>query len=413
MRLKNKITPTPPNEQWMSLKMLNKFTYSDCIYFLVATSFCLISSGNAPPLIALGLATIVWLVSRQYPDILQLVKHLYFRPVFLLLFLPWIGLIYSDNITSGLDYALKTKYLFLLIIMFGLSLNPDRLNFIVYSFFAGLTAGALFAGIQLAGIIPPIDDGHLGFGIVHTQISMYLIIGILSASFYFKNSLSKKKRIAFLILIAIFIFHLAVMEGRSGYIIFIILSPIIIQNLLFLYPVRLKLIGIAILILSLSFSPTVRNKTKETITEWKVNKEKIVKGDFVKKHPRFFFIRTSIEALLENPVLGLGTGGFAAYSEKKGHQILHPHNSLLYMGVSFGFLGIFSYLWMIFLMLKNSWLKRGSPAGFFTFSIGLVIFLGGFFDTHILNTGTLILYILGYGLLFHIDRLDAYNLHGV
>jgi hypothetical protein len=73
------------------------------------------------------------------------------------------------------------------------------------------------------------------------------------------------------------------------------------------------------------------------------------------------------------------------------------------MAVSFGVFGVFSILWLFWTMLKISWKNRGSPTGYLVFSICIVIFLGGIFDTLIINSGTSLLLPLGYGLLNHLD----------
>jgi O-antigen ligase len=92
---------------------------------------------------------------------------------------------------------------------------------------------------------------------------------------------------------------------------------------------------------------------------------------------------------LERPFAGVGTGGYYGAMMERGAEkgMPHPHNNLLYMAVSFGLPGIAVFLWFFFALLKRGWLNRGSPAGFFVFSGGLVILVGGLVDTHVLDAG--------------------------
>ncbi|MDM8539147.1 hypothetical protein QUF70_20530, partial [Desulfobacterales bacterium HSG17] len=90
--------------------------------------------------------------------------------------------------------------------------------------------------------------------------------------------------------------------------------------------------------------------------------------------------------------------------EKKESAVNHPHNNLLYMAVSFGMVGVIICLWLFWKMFIISWHNRGSPLGYFIFSICIVIFLGGLFDTLILNSGTSLLLPMGFGLLNHLGE---------
>jgi O-antigen ligase len=86
-------------------------------------------------------------------------------------------------------------------------------------------------------------------------------------------------------------------------------------------------------------------------------------------------------------------------------MVTHPHNNFLYMGVSFGIFGLAACFWFFWKMFKTSWYSRKTGLGYFVLSTCLVLFLGGMFDTQILNTGTLLFLAMAYGMMNHYPNL--------
>ena len=105
---------------------------------------------------------------------------------------------------------------------------------------------------------------------------------------------------------------------------------------------------------------------------------------------------------MAHPFMGIGTGSITEPTKARGHLVTHPHNNFLYMGASYGILGIAACFWLFWKMFKTSWRLRNTALGYFVFSACIVLFLGGMFDTQILNTGTLLFLSLTYGLLNHL-----------
>jgi len=96
-----------------------------------------------------------------------------------------------------------------------------------------------------------------------------------------------------------------------------------------------------------------------------------------------------VSLFMKNPVLGVGTGGYKKATLASGGDVGvdHPHNSFLYMAVSFGAVGIVAFLWFFWLLVKNGWTNRKKPLGFFVFSVALVYLAGGITETNILDAG--------------------------
>lgn len=384
------------------ISTIKTISISDGVFGFICLTLLLLPTGTAPPVISTAVAVVIWLLSDQPRKSTTFIKAKWFAPILFFILLPFIGLLYSKNIELGIDYALKSKYWIVSLITAG-AIFKRKFDLMIYSLWAGLAAGSFLAMLQFYGVMSPIREGFLGFGTVHTLSSMYLLIGILMASFYFKISENLWFRVSMVLLILIFIFHLTVLEGRNGYIVFILLSPIIGNNLMHKFSLPVKLSIATLLVLSIGLSPVVQNEIKWTKTQLEET-EVIFKGEF---HPRFdrpFMFHTAAQLFFEHPLLGTGTGSYRYYTQALGHPSAHPHNSILYMAASFGILGLFVYFWLFTKMFKIGMKNRRNPIGFFTLSICLTIFFGGFLNTPILNTGTLLCLTMGFGFLNHLKN---------
>jgi O-antigen ligase len=383
-------------------KYLSEISSENLIFWAIALTFLVLPTGTAPPLIGMGLACAIWIFSGPV-SCLSMFKATWFRPVILFVVLPWIGLTYSQNLDLGMDYATKTQYWIAALITAGCCMDERRLFILVCALWTGLSTGAFLALIQFVGLTPPIKEGFYGFGIVYTLVAMYLIIGILMAAFYFKRAKDPMAKGGFLILILVFLCHLALLEGRSGYLIFALLSPLVARDLMHAFSTKIKVLVSVVLVLSLCLSPIVRHRVVDTFKNMSENREKMLKGDQIELIPRAFILSQTLQVMKKNFLVGIGTGSLTEPTKVNGYAVAHPHNNFLYMGVSFGIIGIFSCAWLFWNLFVRSWRARKTPLGYFVFSTGLVLFLGGMFDTQILNTGTLLMLTITYGFLHHLD----------
>ncbi|MCP4720937.1 MAG: O-antigen ligase family protein, partial [Desulfobacteraceae bacterium] len=297
-----------------------------------------------------------------------------------------------------------------LFVVVGCYYSEKRFFILVSALWAGLLTGAVLALGQVLGLVEPIRAHYLGFGIVYTLVAMYLIIGILMAAFYFKQATTRQSKIGLILLILAFLFHLTVLEGRSGYLIFILVSPMVARDLMHGFSFKIKALVFGVLVLSLCLSPVVRNRVVYTFDQLKANKEKVLKGKDIKSMPRPYIIKQAIDIMKQHPLIGIGTGSLTEPTRANGHEVAHPHNNFLYMGVSFGMIGFISCFWLFWNMFARSWRFRETPVGYFVFSTCLVLFLGGMFDTQILNTGTLLLLSITYGFLHQLDGASKGNI---
>jgi O-antigen ligase len=82
----------------------------------------------------------------------------------------------------------------------------------------------------------------------------------------------------------------------------------------------------------------------------------------------------------------------------KHMEFVHPHNSFLFMAANYGIVGVISLCWIFFIYLKSAWRHRDTLMGFSILSFGLIVLIGSFTDTQILQIHTAILFALFTGL---------------
>jgi O-antigen ligase len=355
----------------------------------------------------------VWVFSGQWIK----KRRLYFRepwfwPVLAIMALIWIGLIYSpDPEGLGIKFAKKTHYWLYAFAVGGILFTKYPAQNLIKALLMGLFLNALAGFLQMAHIVPTFDTWgmtkYTGFSGGYNTLSLLLTLGIMVASFNIRAVESRKAKLTYIILMLTHFCHLIILEGRGGYLTFALLSPIVIYNLFGrLYRGAIFLIYPLIIGIMLS-SPIIRNRVSLSVQELKhhlsADPESAWGKAYTVHQDRFYMWRGAIELFVENPLFGVGTGGYGTALKERGKEewpkIAHPHNNLLYVAVSFGIVGLIVFGWFFWVLLKGGWMHRKSPKGFFVFCSGLVILAGGIVDTPLLNADSSFLLAVVTGLL--------------
>lgn len=391
----------------------NKGNISDCLLFYAF--LCVLFSmplGTSPPTIFGGLAILIWFFSGKALKVKQIcMAQSWFWPVLLLIALPWLGLLYApDPVGIGIKFAKKTHYWIYCFAIASISFKHFSTQRLIQAFLLGLAINSFVGILQFIGIFPPVQNSlkgqYCGFGLQYSTLSAYLVVGILSASYYFKQANDKKLQIFFLSLIVLYFFNITILNGRAGYLSFFLLFPFIINNVFKKVNFFKMLLACVIVLGLMLLSPIVRDRVSVSIDQVKyhlnADPQKAWGKEYSVHQDRFSMWYGAIRIFCEHPIFGVGTGGYQTFIKKTMGPnwpiISHPHNNILYMAVSFGVIGIFVFLWFFWEIIKNSWRKRDTALGFFVMSIALVIFTTGFVNTQIHDAGTLFLLTIGTGL---------------
>jgi O-antigen ligase len=156
----------------------------------------------------------------------------------------------------------------------------------------------------------------------------------------------------------------------------------------------------------LCLSPIVRDRISLSIEQityhLNANPAAAWGRQYSNRQDRFYMWYGAGRIFLENPVFGIGTGGYQKALKERGKPddpfIAHPHNDLLYMAVCFGIAGIFAFCWFFGEIIKNAWKQRKTPLGYFVLSAALVLLTGGMFNCYLLDVGTISLLAVVTGL---------------
>jgi O-antigen ligase len=306
----------------------------------------------------------------------------------------------------GIGFAKKTHYW-----LYGLAVasipfaifSPERL---IQAYLAGLAINSLVAIIQFIGVFPMVNKISYGLGLGYSSLAAYLVLGILMASYYFRETKEKRTRILLGLLMAGYFFHLIILMGRVGFFTFLILSPLVVRNFFKGFSIfRISLVYL-LLIGLMSLSPIVRERVSLSVTQikhhLKADPQTAWGREYTDYQDRFYMWYGAVQIFLENPIFGVGTGGYTNALKERGKPewpaIAHPHSNLFYMAVSFGLIGIFAFVWFFWEMIRNAWGERNTPLGFFVLSTALVILVSGLVNLQMMDSATALLLSLATGL---------------
>ena len=385
-----------------------KLSADQSIYYLVCAAFLSMPLGTSPPVICGALAALVWIFSGK-PIKLRwaYLGQSWFWPVLLLIVLHWVGLLYSpDPGGMGIGFAKKTHYWLYGLAVASISFaifSPEKL---IQAYLVGLGINTAVAIIQFIGVLPMMEEFSYGLGLGYSSLAAYLVLGILMASYYFRELDKKSTRILLGLLMAGYFFHLIILMGRVGFLTFLILSPLIVRNLLRGFSIFKVSLVYVFLIGLMSLSPIVRDRVSLSVNQIKhhlsADPGSAWGREYTIHQDRFYMWYGAVQIFLENPLFGVGTGGYTHALKEKGKPewpaIAHPHSNLFYMAVSFGLIGIFALVWFFWEMIRNAWEERNTPLGYFVLSTALVIIVSGFVDTQIMDSATALLLSLATGL---------------
>lgn len=350
-----------------------------CLFFLVPIS-------KSPAIIAGIFSIAIWLFSGKALKSVQRFKW-NLLPVASLILLQWIGLFFAENTSYGLGFAKSSYYWFYAVILGTAAFSVKEGETCLKAYIGGLSITACLSILQYVNVVPvrqqSLPVGLLGY-LMHGSLALFLVLGMLIISAFFKHEKRRKYRILYALLIALFFVDLSVVvPGRTGYLAFVLLCPLIIYNTFGGRQVLIVLAGAGIMVLLLLLSPTVQERIKAG------------RGDLLqygKGNPvtslglRLYMWKESWKLFIENPICGSGTGGFKTAWERRKpapdvDNFNDPHNTFFHMAANFGVIGIATLLFFYIELIRSGLKAIGTPLGFSVFSFSLVLIIGGLTNT--------------------------------
>ena len=380
------------------------------IYWLLCGAMFALPLGTSPITILAICILLAWIFTGEFIRRRRtFLAQPWFWPLVAWVILIWAGLLYTPDIHEmGFQYATKTYYWLYALAVVSVSFSKRPLSTPIKAFLVGLFINSLVGYLQWGNVFPENAKfgryGNTGLYGGNNTLSVLLNLGIMISSFFYKTSEWKRDRIIYGFLMLFYFIHLLILGGRGGYLVFAVLSPIVLYNILPMRSVLIIVLSYLLLIGMVFSSSVVRERFAETVTEFREHFSAAAdekSGEKYSEHlDRIYMWHWAIQLFKEHPIIGVGTGGYQQATITKGgdRSVAHPHNNLLYVAATHGLVGLVVFLWFFGVLFKTGWRHRQDAAGFFVLCSSLVIFVGGFTDTHILNTGTGILLAVTTGL---------------
>lgn len=320
-------------------------------------------------------------------------------PLVIILFLPCISLVWSIDPDPNYFKLLSKSYYFLLAIAICcLSFSEIKLKHFIISYIVGAELFIFFIVLSNLQIITAnsIYDNFMVRGYITG--SLLLVFATVLLSHWFRQKAATSFRICILVVVFINIYSLSMLPGRSGYLAFVVLSPLILANVFNLKGLRLISITVAVLILFFCV-PQVQHRIILAVHEINnyskgVNKVVLDSSTGI----RLLYWEGGYEIFKRHPFIGVGVGGYTYAMRELYPQIdkkylgNNPHNYYIYLIATYGLLGLALYGWLLFATVKKVWPYRTKWGGFAVITGIMVISIGNLTDTALLSQATGILF---------------------
>lgn len=368
-------------------------------------TFFLIPLGTSPFLIAGFLTLALWICSGRFIKESRLwLKQPWLAPLLVFIAIHWAGLLYTNDFQAGLKYASKTHYWLFAFAISSISFHRHPSKVLLYSFLAGLSLAAAIHIAIYTGLIPAQERYSASFINPITYI-LFLTFGILLLSFYFGKAVGLRARILYGAGIALYLASISLFAGapgRTALLALLISIPLIIYNLLGQKSFS-KIFAVAIVTMAaLFFTPVVKSSLNDAAAQI---------DSYYSGSPdtsmglRLHMWNGAFKIFMDNPVIGIGTGGYQKAMKEHANAALdpaltfnQPHNSFLYMAVSFGAIGVLSLCWLLFQFIRAGFRHMDHPAGFSILAFGFIVAIASLTDTQIIQVHTGMLFAMLTGL---------------
>lgn len=345
--------------------------------------FFSIGVGTAPANIAGITLLVCWLFSGLWRrDLVWWRAQPWLPPAALIMLLPAVGLLWTvepaPNVVSLLHRSHYWIYAGAFACLAGASHRPRQL---CIALITGIQLLAVTLLITRAGWLPTtsvIENLLLKGYLVY---SLLLVLAMLLLSFLFRREQDRWLRLVILALLAVDVAALSMLNGRNGYLAFALLAPILLLNLVGWRHWLTATVGALLLIGSLSFSTTVRERVMLIIKE----SRQFEQGDYAEVRKtsvgqRLTYWQGSLQIIREHPLIGVGTGGYPEamkrlYPQEPG-RFSHAHNYYLVLATQYGLLGLVLFIWLCWVTVRRAWPCRDRWGGFAVLSVLAVLGIG-------------------------------------
>jgi len=341
--------------------------------------------------ISAGIFLLLYLLSGNWRNWRRLRARPWWPALLLMMLWTFAGLLWTSDLHDGFKVAATAGYGIYAFMGATLAWEEADVRRFVRLFLAGLTLNALLAALITERILHWHYAPTMPFvGLAdHIWWSMALAHAILWLLWDIKAVWNFPRTVNFPLLV-LFAVELALSPGRSGQLLFLLLTPVAIF-LLYRGSWRYwALGGIAAVLALMTLSPFIQARLElgyqnlqqfaahpaSTDTSWGI---------------RLATMWAGAEMFWEHPLVGVGTGDFAPSMEalQCSHKVTatpgtrndSAANSYLSEAAVLGLPGLLFLLWFLLSLSGEAWRGRATPQAWFVLSYLGIFWIGGLYNT--------------------------------
>jgi O-antigen ligase len=346
-------------------------------WYALAFTFALTTSTALTSILAFG--ALLWGVTHPL-EWWNAVKSRWNYPVFVAVLIFFVILLAGVLISLVHGYSpwqilgKHTKFIVFFILV-GMLHTTERRQAVFLGFGIGMTVSLLISvlaatlGIQIAHAIP---GGELSPFLNHTEHNIFLSLAIFGFASLFAASPKQKtvQLASWLLFVLSFIDVIVLIQGRTGQIVFMMLTLFFILTILrtSTYRIVAATLFIAAIIVSAIYGQSALTKgvvaAKQDIGEYHKGQEGVTATSV---GFRMNASKSTFSMILDtHPIIGNGTGGF-----KEGYELFfkthprieppfaNPHNDYLFYWAENGIFGLAALIWIYLSMFYSAIKRRG------------------------------------------------------
>ena len=333
---------------------------------LIAFGFILPISVSLANIFGL-LIFLLWLMQANFRnDLDKLRNNMLVKAILAFWLLHLIGLLWTSDLTSGIQVIAKESLLLLLPI-YMMVFTRQSTETAIGAFMAAMLISCALSFLMWFHVIPPshfmIGEGDPIVCMGRISYSPFLTIAIYISLFYLllDPKAGNRKKIFAAITAVLLSINLFIINGRAGQVGFFVMIVIVIfqyfnKNLL--RALTVAAIALPLLIFTTyNVSSTFRNRANLAVSEI----EHYGDGQNTSVGLRMAITVNSLDIIRENPLFGVGTGDFLQEYVKVNQRNTptlfvtgQPHNMYVLELVQFGVIGLASLLSILYVQIRIS-----------------------------------------------------------
>ena len=320
------------------------------------------------------LIILLWLYKKEYQRTWEIIKNSkVVIAVLLLVLLHIIGMLWTEDVATGLQ-ILKKQWMFLLLPMMMSFVKREHIQYYISAFLLAISISELLSYLIWFEVIPPFLRASLYDPtpfIHHTSYNPFLAFAIYLTGYYmlFDKTLSQMQKILLLLFFFTMSINMFITGGRAGqvgYLVVVVILFFQFFNKHFFRALLLSMLFLGTVLFAAYFSSQIfQDRVNVAISQIQnyhsdKNTSTGLRNNSVGL--RINYAINTFEIIKEHPLIGVGTGGY-----EKSYKIIndknspgaevhaHPHNMYLFEIVQFGIFGLISLLSILYFQLRFAW----------------------------------------------------------